>query len=99
MITEIAHLTIDPANAAAFETAVANAAPAFQSAQGCHSMSLERVIETPGHYRLRVRWETVDHHMVTFRNSGAFQTWRDLAGPFFTAPPVVEHSNDVAQYF
>ncbi len=99
MITEIAHITIDPANAAAFEAAVAEAAPAFQNAEGCHGMSLERVIEDPAQYRLRVQWDSVDHHMVTFRNSDAFQIWRGLAGPFFVQPPHVEHSETAGRYF
>jgi quinol monooxygenase YgiN len=99
MITEIAVLTIDPARAADFEAAVAQAAPAFRGALGCHGMSLERVVEDPARYRLVVQWDSVDHHMVTFRNSPAFQTWRGLAGPFFTAPPAVEHSGLIARYF
>lgn len=99
MITEIAHITIDPANAVAFEAAVAEASAAFRSAEGCHGMSLERVIEDPAQYRLRVLWESVDHHMVTFRNSDAFQLWRGLAGPFFAAPPRVEHSDQIGNYF
>ncbi len=92
-------MTIDPARAAEFEAAVAQAAPAFREAEGCHGMALERVIEDPARYRLVVRWESVDHHTVTFRNSPAFQTWRGLAGPFFAAPPVVEHTETVATHF
>jgi quinol monooxygenase YgiN len=99
MITEIAVLTIDPADAAAFEAAVAQAAPCFQNAAGCHGMALERVIEDPARYHLVVQWETVEHHMVTFRAAPAFQTWRGLAGPFFRSPPVVEHTRRVAHYF
>ncbi|MGN6209674.1 antibiotic biosynthesis monooxygenase family protein [Asticcacaulis sp.] len=99
MITEIATLTIDPTRAADFEAAVAAAALHFKSAEGCHGMSLEKVIETPGLYNLRVLWETVDHHMVTFRNSDNFQQWRALAGPFFTEAPKVVHGDTVGQYF
>jgi len=99
MITEIAVLTIDPAKADAFEAAVAQAAPAFRSAAGCHGLALEHVIEDPSRYRLVVQWDSVEHHIVMFRNSPAFQTWRGLAGPFFTAPPVVEHSQVVGTYF
>jgi len=99
MITEIALLTIDPSKSAAFEAAVAQAAPAFRGAEGCHGMALERVIEDPSRYRLVVQWDSVEHHMVTFRASPAFQTWRGLAGPFFTAPPAVEHSQVVGTYF
>jgi len=99
LITEIAMLTIDPDNAAAFEAAVAEATPVFRAAEGCHGMMLERVVEDPARYRLIVQWETIEHHMVTFRESPAFQIWRGLAGPFFAAPPVVEHSALVARHF
>lgn len=80
MINEIAILTIDPANASAFEAAVAEAAPLFKSAQGCHGMALERGIEDPAQYRLLVRWESIDHHMIAFRNSESFKHWRARVG-------------------
>ncbi|MBK8628807.1 MAG: antibiotic biosynthesis monooxygenase [Sphingomonadales bacterium] len=99
MITEIALITIDPSKAAEFEAAVAKAAPVFQRAAGCHGMSLERGIEDPSKYWLRVLWETVDHHLVTFRQSDDFQVWRGHAGPFFAHPPQVEHSEAVAVHF
>lgn len=99
MITEIAMLTIDPARAADFEAAIASAAPVFRRAAGCHGMALERVIEEPARYRLLVQWESVEHHMVTFRESPDFQVWRGLAGPFFVAAPVVEHGEIVATHF
>jgi len=91
MIYEIASLTIDPARAAAFESAVAQARPHFEAAKGFISFCLQRVIEEPGAYRLVVGWETVQAHMADFRASEGFQHWRALAGPFFTAPPVVVH--------
>jgi len=99
MITEIATLRIDPAKAAEFEAAVAFAAPYFKASEGCHGMALEQVIETPGLYHLRVLWETVDHHMVTFRASDNFQAWRALAGPFFVEAPSVVHAQTIATYF
>jgi quinol monooxygenase YgiN len=99
MITEIATLQIDPAQAEAFEAAVASCAPLFRGAAGCRSMALERVIEDPAKYRLVVGWETVDHHMVEFRNAPAFQQWRAAVGSFFVVPPTVEHSAVVGAYF
>jgi len=99
MINEVATLTIDPDRAEAFEAAVAAATPHFRAADGCHGMALERVIEDPSRYRLIVQWDSVDHHMVTFRESEGYRQWRALAGPFFTAPPVVEHSRNVGRYF
>lgn len=95
MIREIATLTIDPDTAADFEAAVARARPIFLAADGCHAMHLERVIEDPGCYRLVVDWETVEAHTEGFRNSGGFHDWRALAGPFFTQPPSVVHTETV----
>jgi quinol monooxygenase YgiN len=99
MITEIASITIDPANAADFEAAVAKAVPLFKGAAGCTSMALERIIETPGEYRLHVGWESVEHHTITFRNSPEFQQWRALVGGFFAATPTVVHSETAVAGF
>jgi quinol monooxygenase YgiN len=99
MITEIAQIRIDPARATDFEAAVASAASVFQAAEGCRGMRLERGIEDTAQYRLFVEWDSVEHHMVTFRNSDDFQTWRALAGPYFVEPPVVVHSQSVSTYF
>jgi quinol monooxygenase YgiN len=98
MITEIATLTIDPANAVAFEAAVAQASPVFKSAKGCHSMALERIIEHPGEYRLLINWDSVDAHLA-FRETPEFQIWRGLAGPFFVGTPKVVHSEMIGKYF
>lgn len=95
MITEIAQIEIDPARAADFEAAVSAAHAHFKDAKGYVSFALTRSIEQPGRYRLMVGWETVDNHMVDFRNSEGFQAWRELAGPFFLSPPQVEHVQQV----
>lgn len=99
MITEIAYIRIDPSRAQDFEAAVAAASPHFQAGEGCHGMRLERVEEDPACYRLSVDWESVEHHMVTFRESEGFQKWRSLAGPFFVEPPKVEHWHRVGSFF
>ncbi len=99
MINEIAILSIDPANADAFEAAVAQAAPLFKAAPGCHGLALERGIEDPGKYRLLVQWESVAHHLDIFRNSEAFGQWRSLVGAYFIGPAVMDHSETVEAYF
>lgn len=99
MVTEIAYITIDPARAAEFEAAVAAAAPHFRAGEGCRGMRLERVVEDPSQYRLSVDWDSVEHHMVTFRQSEHFQHWRALAGPFFVEPPRVEHWDRAGDHF
>ncbi|SFG42657.1 Quinol monooxygenase YgiN [Novosphingobium sp. CF614] len=95
MIHEVATLTIDPATAADFEAAVAEARPHFEAAKGFVSFGLEASIETPGRYHLVVGWESVEAHMLDFRESDGFQAWRALASPFFTGAPSVEHIRKV----
>lgn len=95
MIHERATLTIDPSRAADFEAAVAAAQPHFEVAKGFVSFALERSIEAPERYHLVVGWESVEAHMVDFRESEGFQAWRTLASPFFVATPVVEHVTKV----
>lgn len=92
MIYEIAQLTITNGQEAAFEEGARKAVPLFQRAKGCHGMKVERSIEQPQSYTLIVTWETVEDHMVHFRNSADFQEWRGLVGGTFAAPPQVHHT-------
>ncbi|WP_225634619.1 antibiotic biosynthesis monooxygenase family protein [Streptomyces solaniscabiei] len=91
MITEIAQIEVRPGHEEDFEKAYTQAIPVFLAADGCHGIDLHRSIEHPSRYRLMVRWETVEHHTVTFRKSKGFTRWRELAAPYFAAPPQVEH--------
>jgi quinol monooxygenase YgiN len=95
MITEIAQIDVKPGTEKDFEAAVAKARAAFGRAKGFHGFELHRSIEKPQRYRLLARWETVDAHMVDFRNSPNFAEWRALVGPFFASPPEVEHTETV----
>lgn len=99
MIFEIAHIVVKAGMEAAFEQGVADAAALFQRARGCRGLSLQRGIEQPTHYRLVVQWETVEDHMVHFRNSDDFQAWRRLVGHCFESAPQVEHTATVLAPF
>lgn len=99
MIYEIAELTIKPGTHAAFEAAVAEAVPLFKRAKACLSMRLEHCTEQSERYHLVVGWETLDDHMVHFRNSADFQEWRSLVGDYFVAAPKVVHMTTVVSGF
>lgn len=99
MIYEIAEIQIKPDTHAAFEAAVAQALPLFKRSQGCQALRLNRLVERPDTYQLVVQWNTLDDHIVHFRGSAEFQTWRELVGGFFAAPPKVEHSQNVLRGF
>ncbi|MGA2961778.1 MAG: antibiotic biosynthesis monooxygenase [Candidatus Korobacteraceae bacterium] len=91
MIFEMAQLEIKPGTESAFENGVAQAAPLFKRARGCHGVQLLKSIEQPLRYTLMVTWETLDDHVVHFRESQDFQEWRRLVGGFFASPPQVGH--------
>ena len=91
MIYEIAEIDVRLGAESAFEAAVSEAAPVFRRARGCRSLALQRVIERPSTYRLVVGWDSVEDHMVHFRESADFQEWRRLASPHFAGPPKVDH--------
>jgi heme-degrading monooxygenase HmoA len=97
MILEVAVLTITPAHQAHFENAFSEARKVISAMPGFVSHQLHRCIETDGRYLLLVQWLTVEHHMVGFRGSPQFQQWRALLGPFFAAPPAVEHYQAVSK--
>jgi quinol monooxygenase YgiN len=97
MIREVADFRVAPERAAAFEEAVHRGVQqVIRHAAGFQRYCVERSIETPGRYLLVIEWGTVDDHMVGFRQSAAFADWRAIVGPFFLAPPSVEHFDAVA---
>jgi len=95
MIKEIAQFNIKAGTEAQFEKGVAEAKPLFVGAHGCHGVQLFRSIEQPSQYTLVVEWETVEDHMVRFRESPAFQQWRALVGQYFDGAPNVGHVSKV----
>ena len=95
MITEIAQIDVKPGSEKDFEAAVAKAGPLFLRAKGTKGVELHRSIENPSRYRLLVKWETLENHTVDFRGSADFAEWRALVGPYFAAPPEVEHTETV----
>ena len=99
MIFEIAEIEVKAGEEGDFEAAVAKAVPLFQRSKGCHGLELQRSIEKPSKYRLLVKWETVEDHVVHFRGAEEFQEWRKLVGPHFVSAPVVEHTRTVLAGF
>ena len=92
MILELADLSIQPGQNAAFEAAVQHGLQTVISqAKGFEGFKLNHSIENPQRYILQIFWTTLEDHTVGFRGSPAFAAWRAIVGPFFASPPVVEH--------
>jgi heme-degrading monooxygenase HmoA len=91
MILEQVIFTITPGSEAEFEEALQQAKQVIAQSPGFRSLKLLRGIEKPSTFLLLNEWDTVADHMEGFRKSEFFVRWRELIGPYFASPPVVEH--------
>ncbi len=98
MILEVADIRIQPGQNAAFEQAIQFALTTVASqAAGMQGFSVTRGVESPDRYLLQIVWATLEDHTVGFREGPLFAQWRAIIGPFFAAPPAVEHFSVVAK--
>ncbi len=92
MILELADIRIHPGQQADFEKAIEHGLNTVASrAKGFQGAKVNRGIESPERYVLQIFWDTLEDHTVGFRQSPLFTEWRAIVGPFFAAPPHVEH--------
>lgn len=92
MILELADIRIQPGRQAEFEAAIQRGIDSVISrAQGFQRAQVHKGIESPERYVLQIVWATLEDHTVAFRGGPLFPEWRAIVGPFFAAPPVVEH--------
>lgn len=92
MILEVADIRITPGRQAEFDRAILHGLDTVVSrARGFHGYKVNKGVESPERYLLMIFWETLEDHTVGFREGPLFAEWRAIVGPFFAAPPVVEH--------
>jgi heme-degrading monooxygenase HmoA len=91
MILEIANMQVRPGQSQAFEAAFSEAQAIIASMPGYLGHELQRCLDRADHYMLLVRWETVEHHEVGFRQSPQYQAWRQLLHHFYDPFPTVLH--------
>lgn len=98
MILELVDIRIQPGKQTEFDTVVQRGLEqVIGKAKGYKGHVINKGIESPERYVLQIYWETLENHIVDFRESPAFTEWRGIVGPFFAAPPVVEHFTQVAK--
>jgi heme-degrading monooxygenase HmoA len=92
MIVEVADLRTTPEQADQFAQALRRGvADVLSKSPGYQRHRVLASQESPGRFLLQVEWDSLEAHTVGFRESPAFAQWRAIIGPFFAAPPVVEH--------
>jgi heme-degrading monooxygenase HmoA len=98
MILEVADIRIQPGQQAAFDAAIQKGLnEVISQAKGFQGFKVNKGIESPERYLLMIFWSTLEDHTVGFRESELFTQWRSIVGPFFAAPPVVEHFDLLAR--
>ena len=95
MVLEIADFTVKAGTEDRFAAAVREGLALIGRTPGFLGARLTRSIESPSRFVLLVEWDSVDAHVDNFRSTERFGQWRGLIGPYFAAPPVVEHFTDV----
>lgn len=93
MVLEVA--LIDVTDAEGFASAYRQAKPIIVATDGCRSVRMTHGVESPERFVLLVEWDSVEAHDTNFRQTDRFRDWRALIGPYFAAPPRVEHFTDV----
>jgi heme-degrading monooxygenase HmoA len=92
MILEIADIRIPPGKQAEFDAAIIRGlTTVISTSKGFRGYKVNKCIETPERYVLMIYWETLENHTVDFRGGPLFAQWRAIVGPYFAAPPLVEH--------
>ena len=92
MILEVADIRIHPGQQAAFDEAIQRGLTTVaHRAKGFRGWKVNKGIESPERYLLMIFWDTLEDHTVGFRGGPLFPEWRAIVGPFFAAPPSVEH--------
>lgn len=95
MVLEVADIRVTPGSEADFIAAFRAAREVLDTAEGCRTVRMTQGIESPDRFVLLVEWDSVDAHEQNFRATDRFSTWRAAIGPFFAAPPHVEHVADL----
>jgi len=91
MILEVVILDVKPAQLAEFEMVFEQAQKIISGMPGYVSHQLQKCMEKPNRYILLVNWQTLEDHVVGFRESAEYQQWKELLHHFYDPLPKVEH--------
>lgn len=92
MILEVADFRIAPGRGAEFDVALQQGlTQVVARAKGMRGWKVNKGVESPERYLLMIFWDTLEDHTEGFRGGPLFAEWRAIVGPFFAAPPSVEH--------
>ena len=66
-----------------FEAAYGEAAKVLEASPHCLGYEVSHGVEEPGHYVVRIEWDSIEGHERGFRGSPEFRTFFQAVRPFF----------------
>lgn len=91
MIVEIIRYNISPESTKAFVQAYHEAGTYLKRSQHCLSYEIVQGVEEPGHFIVRIEWDSMEGHMQGFRSGPDFQPFFDLVRPYFQEIQEMKH--------
>ncbi len=91
MILEHALLNVKPEQSSAFEAAFTKARALIAASPGFQKIEVRACIEAKGRYLLLVWWDTLEDHIIGFRQSARYAEWKALLHHFYEPFPEVTH--------
>jgi heme-degrading monooxygenase HmoA len=95
MILEVAILQVKHSQSELFERDFKEAGQYISSIPGYINHSMKKCIEQADKYILLVEWEKLEDHTIGFRQSTAYNNWKQLLHHYYDPFPVVEHYETV----
>jgi quinol monooxygenase YgiN len=91
MVVEYIRYTVPTAAAAEFLAAYRNAGRVLEADPHCAAYEVTRGMEEPGHFVVRIEWDSVEGHEQGFRSSPAFGQFFAAVRPFFADIQEMKH--------
>ena len=91
MVTEYVRYLVPDDQVGAFLSAYAEAQRPLASSAHCLSYDLQRCVEEPGRFVLRIEWDSLDGHTRGFRGSEEFRAFLGHVRPFVGMIEEMQH--------
>ncbi len=65
-------------------------------AEGMRAWSLRRCAESPDHYQVQLQWDSIEAHMVGYREGPLPTEFRAIVTRFFAEWPTMKHFQELA---
>ena len=96
MVVEYIRYSVPESERAAFEAAYGEAAHSLDASPHCISYELSRGVEEPGHYILRIEWDSIEGHENGFRREPEFGPFFEAIRPYFDEIEEMKHYDPTA---